>query len=71
MFLAPISSDVQELEETEKHVPSGTLSYPYSLDWREKGLVSPVNRSFLYVTVHENQPLCRQTKNSMIDITKL
>ena len=36
--------------EVEEHVHSGTVSYPYSLDWREKGFVSPVRLTFLLHT---------------------
>ena len=40
--------------EVEEHVHSGTVSYPYSLDWREKGFVSPVRPTILH---YENQEL--------------
>ena len=43
IFLHPLDSDVEgEGERATEHVMSGSVSYPYTLDWREKGLVSPV-----------------------------
>ena len=40
--------------EVEEHVHSGTVSYPYSLDWREKGFVSPVRPTILPYENQEN-----------------
>ena len=44
IFLLPMESVVErERENVEVHSWSGTVSYPYTLDWREKGFVSPVS----------------------------
>ena len=43
MFLRPLESAVEEDGTGADHVHSGTVNYPYALDWREKGLVSPVS----------------------------
>ena len=44
-----MDSDVErEGESASEHVMSGTVSYPYTLDWREKGLVSPVRCICVY-----------------------
>lgn len=44
ILLHPLHNDVEREGETaDEHVISGTVSYPYSLDWREKGLVSHVS----------------------------
>lgn len=48
IFLAPLPSEEEvekkgKRDEEDEHVHSGTVSYPYTLDWREKGFVSPVS----------------------------
>ena len=37
-----------EGESVEVHVLSGTVSYPYTLDWREKGFVSSVSSRIIH-----------------------
>lgn len=43
IFLLPMEADVEGDENAVDHAHSGTVNYPYALDWREKGLVSPVS----------------------------
>ena len=59
MYLRPLATDDVEREGvmTEKHAMSGAVNYPYTLDWREKGLVSQVRflTTLSYIIVfHEN-----------------
>ena len=56
----------------EAHEHSGTVSYPYSLDWREKGLVSPVRLTLIPSTLYCKQAhTCKHMHTGQNNYSKL